>query len=96
MKRKVTEKDQYYRDAGMRLSPCQTCMNLTYLGDPTGKDSTCNAFPTGGIPNEIFIGKFNHTRPHDGDHDVHYDGQIVVLDGKTYRIGWDETLETVK
>ncbi len=46
---------------------CLTCFHL--LGWEWPK---CEAFPEG-IPADILNGEFDHSKPHEGDHDVQYE-----------------------
>jgi len=52
---------------------CAACSRLRLI--PVGEtDFTvgCDAFPEG-IPDDIFLGGFDHRRPFDGDHGIRFD-----------------------
>jgi hypothetical protein len=87
------EIDNYYRDHGWLLTPCQICQHLQYLGGPTGSDSKCEAFPNG-IPLLIFSGTISHEIAYENDRDIQYaPSQTRILDGVKYKLGWNGVLE---
>jgi hypothetical protein len=57
---------------------CMTCLHLRALTGavpPEGETDSalppCLAFP-GGIPDDIWLGHFQHTEPYPGDHGLRY------------------------
>ena len=57
-------------DAGhdLPILPDQCTFCVHFIGWPV---RTCKAFPDG-IPEDILRGKFDHTRPHKGDHGISF------------------------
>ena len=52
----------------MQVIPnCFTCIHFHL-----NKKTTCDVFP-GGIPDDIYWNRFDHRRPHGGDHGVRYE-----------------------
>ena len=51
--------------------PCsEICSRCTHLRD--GHLKTCDAFPDGKIPREIWEAKNDHTAPYPGDHGIQF------------------------
>jgi hypothetical protein len=48
--------------------PCLFCQRFNRAKD----DNTCEAFPAG-IPEEIFLGDFDHRQPYPGDNDLRFE-----------------------
>ncbi|MHB9146654.1 MAG: hypothetical protein ACYC5Y_15165 [Symbiobacteriia bacterium] len=55
---------------------CQICRRL----NKTRHDAlVCTAFPDG-IPMEIVLAGTDHTKPHEGDHGLQFDGDPIALE----------------
>ena len=52
----------------MILSQCFTCERFDRANT---EKNTCSAFPKG-IPNDVFLGQFDHTKPYPGDNGLRY------------------------
>jgi len=51
---------------------CQDCKHLREKPQIRNERWACIAFP-GGIPDDIYVGEFDHTNPHDDDGGVQYE-----------------------
>lgn len=64
------------------------CMNCKHLRHRRGKGSYCKAFPEG-IPDEIFVGAYDHRKPFPGDRGVRFE----EVRNPQYNIWWLELMD---
>lgn len=55
-------------------SPIIQCAFCRHFRPDEEGGNFCDAFPDGrGIPNDIIMGRFDHSQPHEGDHGIHFE-----------------------
>ena len=57
------------------------CLNCIHYQGGSSDGVHCAAFPMEGevpIPQDIFTGRFDHRKPHEGDHGIRYESSGLI------------------